>query len=930
MRSMLATAFGIAVTVLVAGAAAQTRPVFDSGPVAPLAVCADGTRLFAADTLGGNLVVMDLGDPAAPFLLAEIPVGLDPVSVRPRTRDEVWVTCVAGDQVAIVDVGLGRVVDTLRVVDEPSDVVFAGGRAFVSAAGSDEVHVFDAVTRAPLGVVPVFGKDPRALAVSPDGSRVYVVAQRSGNGTTILPASVAPLPPVPWNPLLPPAPEQGLIVRADDPAYAAWIPYSLPDLDVFELDVATLAVTRTFAAVGTTNTAIAVDAANGDLWVANLEAQNLVRFEPNLRGHAIDSRVTRITTGTTPTVTPFDLNPGLDYTVLPNQAALASALAEPFGVAVDAAASRLYVAAHGTDRLGVLDLAGNVVARVELGAAGALVDTRNKRGPRGLALHPTAQRLYVLNRLSDTLAVVDTQTLAVLGELPLATVDALPAQQRQGRNFLYDAKLSGNGTMSCASCHIDGDVDGLAWDLGDPGGDLQAPIPQATLFFPLLVPFHPMKGPMTTQTLRGLVPGQLLHWRGDRADFQAFDGAFDSLLGGAVIPAADMDDFAAATMAQQFPPNPHQMLDRSLRTAPVGNNEAAGRAAFLQNISPPGQGNVSCIACHVLPAGSDGTVIDADTISVPQQMKVAQLRGLYRKLGMGAGPGPQKAGFGFLHDGEVDTLERFTLLPQFQQWPMATRDDIATFLKSLDTGTAPAVGYQVVLRQDNATDPALAAAATLLTTRAAAGDLQLVGHGRLGGPADGVTTGLLYDAPAALFFADRPGFGPFSATDLQNLALTDQLAMAFTAVLPGDGVRLGLDRDEDGIGDGLEAPLGYGQASVGCAGEPTLAANSEPRLGNARFGFVLRAAMPGTVGVFALSLGSASLPILGVEVLVDPATAVLVTVPSDAFGEATVAFPVAASPAVAGVTVYSQALWLDLCAPQFWAASRGLATTIVP
>ncbi|MEZ6038522.1 MAG: beta-propeller fold lactonase family protein [Planctomycetota bacterium] len=927
MRHPLVTAFGIAVPALVATAAAQTRPVFDSGPVAPVAVSADGTRLFAADTLGGNLVVMDLGDPARPFLLAEIPVGLDPVSVRPRSRDEVWVTCCAGDQVAIVDVGLGRVVDTLRVVDEPSDVVFAGGRAFVSAAGSDVVHVFDAATRQPLGVVPVFGKDPRALAVSPDGAFVYAVAQRSGNGTTILPANVAPAAPLPWNPLLPPAPQQGLIVRADDPAFAAWIPYSLPDLDVFEVDVATLLVTRTFAAVGTTNTAIAVDAANGDLWVANLDAQNLVRFEPNLRGHAIDSRVTRITTGPTPTVTPFDLNPGLDYTTLPNVAALGTALAEPFGVAIDAAAGRVYVTAHGTDRLGVLDLAGNVVARVELGGTpGAAVDTRHKRGPRGLALHPTAPRLYVLNRLSDTLSVLDTQTHTLLRELPLATVDPLLPVQREARRFLYDAKLSGNGTMSCASCHIDGDVDGLAWDLGDPGGDLQAPFPQATPFFPLLVPLHPMKGPMTTQTLRGLVGGQLMHWRGDRLDFQDFNGAFDSLLGGTPLPTADMGQFAAATLAQQLPPNPHQLLDRSLRTTPAGNNEAAGAAAFLQNVALPGQGTVSCIACHLLPTGSDGTVIDANTIEEPQQMKVAQLRGLYRKLGMVAAPGPQKAGFGFLHDGSVATLDDFTLLPQFSQWPTATRDDIATFLQALDTGTAPAVGYQLVLRQDNATAPELLAAATLLTTRAAAGDLQLVGRGHL----DGVATGMLYDAAAALFYADRAGIGPFTATDLQNLALAGQLAMAFTAVLPGDGVRLGLDRDGDGIGDGLEAPLAYGNATAGCAGQPTLLANSEPRLGNTRFGFVLRDAMPGTIGLFGLSLGIAQAPIFGIELLIDPGTAVLTTVSANSFGEATVAFPVAANPAWAGIPVYAQAMWIDLCAPQWWAASRGLAVTIVP
>ncbi|MCK5940790.1 MAG: YncE family protein, partial [Planctomycetes bacterium] len=263
--------------LLAAPAAAQSFVNFESGPVAPVRVSADGSRLFVVDTVGDHPSVFDLRDPSQPFLIAEIPVGLDPVSVQPRTRDEVWVVNLLSDSVSIVDVRSRRVIDTIRVVDEPSDVVFAGGKAFVSAATVDEVFVFDATTRAPLGSIAVFGKDPRALAVSPDGSKVYAVVQRSGNGTTILPDDVAPAPPAPTNPALPAAPQQGLIVRADDPQWSSQLAYDLPDHDVAEIDVTSQTVTRYFDAVGTTNTAIAVHPQNGELWVANIEARNLVR-----------------------------------------------------------------------------------------------------------------------------------------------------------------------------------------------------------------------------------------------------------------------------------------------------------------------------------------------------------------------------------------------------------------------------------------------------------------------------------------------------------------------------------------------------------------------------------------------------------------------------------------------------------------------------
>lgn len=916
-----------AAAALVTAGSAQSFAGFESGPVQPMRLSPDGTRLFVADTVGGRLCVFDLRNPSAPFLLAEIPVGVDPVSVHPRTRDEVWVTNLVSDSVSIVSVAQGRVIDTLRVVDEPSDVVFAGGKAFVSAATVDTVFVFDAVSHAPLGAVAIFGKDPRALAVSPDGSRVYAVVQRSGNGTTVLPAGVQ-APPAPTNQALPAAPPQGILVRADDPAWAPQIPYSLPDNDVAQIDVASLTVTRYFPAVGTTNTGIAVDPATGDLWVANTEARNLVRFEPNLRGHAIDSRLSRITTGAAPTMTPFDLNAGVNYNQLPNPTALANALSEPFGVAIDAAAGLVYVAAHGSDRVGVVDLNGVVQARIEIGVTpGTVVNTRQKRGPRALALHPGQGRLYVLNHLSDTISVVDTGTRTVLSEQPLATVDPMPAALREGRKFLYDAKLSGNGTMSCASCHVDGDIDGIAWDLGDPSGTMQAAPPQPLPFSLGLTSFHPMKGPMTTQTLRGLQGTGFLHWRGDRANFQAFNPAFDKLLGGAVLAAADMNDYAAFANTIVHPPNPNQLLDRSLRTLPAGNNEAAGFAAFNQNIAgsilPTG---TNCNTCHTLPRGTNGFVITATVLQEAQQMKVPQLRNLYRKVGFARTPGPKKSGFGFTHDGAIDTLTTFFAQPVFNPWPAATKDDIVTFLGSLDTGTAPAVGYQFLLTQANASTAPFAADLALATTRAAAGDLDLTAHGVL----DGRLAGLLYVPATGQFTTDRTGEGPFSSAQLIAKALAGNAALAFTAVPPGSGQRIALDRDLDGTRNGDEDADPYGVATAGCAGPSWLAANSEPRIGNGRFGYVMGNAQPGSFGVIALALGQASLPVLGITVLVDPLSAVPIGVAADAFGGAIHPFPIPPSPANVGLAIHAQALWLDLCGSQSWASSPGLAFTVRP
>jgi hypothetical protein len=104
----------------------------------------------------------------------------------------------------------GRVVRTLLVGDEPRDIVFAGpgrARAFVTTeyrgqnvpydpqlttpgVGRADVWVFDAnnlgagLGGTPITIVTLFTDTPRALAATPDGSRVYAAGFLTGNRTT--------------------------------------------------------------------------------------------------------------------------------------------------------------------------------------------------------------------------------------------------------------------------------------------------------------------------------------------------------------------------------------------------------------------------------------------------------------------------------------------------------------------------------------------------------------------------------------------------------------------------------------------------------------------------------------------------------------------------------------------------------------------------
>src|SRR5262245_31407847 len=73
-----------------AGADDQRFPTFEGPHVHPIALTPDGTRLLAVNTSDNRLSVFDV-TAGVPALVAEIPVGLVPISVAARTNGEAWV-----------------------------------------------------------------------------------------------------------------------------------------------------------------------------------------------------------------------------------------------------------------------------------------------------------------------------------------------------------------------------------------------------------------------------------------------------------------------------------------------------------------------------------------------------------------------------------------------------------------------------------------------------------------------------------------------------------------------------------------------------------------------------------------------------------------------------------------------------------------------
>ena len=616
--AVLAALLGLVVSCLVFHSAenvlAQSPPTnyrnFEAPQVHPLTITPDGTRLLAVNTPNGSLSVFHLTGNSL-TLMAEIPVGLEPVSVAARSNNEAWVVNWLSDSVSVVDLASFKTVRSFDVGDEPTDVVFAGQQkefAFVCVSGPSEVRVFDPTSpsTAPQ-VIGIRAKQPRALARDSSGAQVFVSVFESGNQTTVVPAQQVlaaggPPPPSPaMSASLPTAPNVGLIVKwngsgwADETGNTRWspfIPYTLADTDVAVIDAGGLSpsLSTLVRSVGTHIGNAVFDPGANRLIVTNDEARNLVRFEPNLRGRFLNSRVSAISfAGVTPTITAVDLNPNINYnTPAGSDAERANSLALPADIA-RASDGTLYVAATGSAQVGVLDAQGVVQARVAVG-----------QGPTGLALNAPRNLLYVLNRFDETISIVNLGTRTPIATVPVG-FNPEPDALRSGRRFLYDASLSAHGDLSCASCHENGHRDGLAWDLGDPQGQTQTVNGGGP--FPTQSVFHPMKGPMTTQSLRGITSTEPLHWRGDRAGLANFNPAFQSLLGGTrQLTTSELNAFTAFVGSLTYPPNPIRNLDNSLTA-----EQQVGESFYFNAVATPnGMVNLpsdrffNCAGCHTL------------------------------------------------------------------------------------------------------------------------------------------------------------------------------------------------------------------------------------------------------------------------------------------------------------------------------------------
>jgi len=433
MRSRLAVAAGCALVVCGAmlvrprPAPAQLSEVEAEGYPSPLELLLspDETRLYVLCQETGEVRVLEAETGRA---LQTIPVGREPRGFSlSADGSRLFVANSWDDTVTVIATNTNRAEATWAAGFEPSSVLedHQGKFLYVADRIGNNITVLDAQTGTEQETLEA-GRGASYLAMSADGKRLYA--------SHIYPNATPHRTP-PQSEITVIDPERGRVVDR----------MKLPDI------------------AGVFHIALSRD---GRLGVAaELHPKNLLPLAHVEHGWAFVD-----------TLTVFGADVGKPVEVPLDE--IDRYFARPFGIAIAPDKSRIYVSHGGSDCVTVIDTKRMLAAirahpqsfAEDLSASAHYVVARIPvgRNPRGIVLSRNGARLYVANRLDDTISEIDTRKLQVTGTIRLTgpkTVSAL----RHGEQTFYSAQYAFQGQFACSNCHIDSTFDALQWDL-EPDG----------------------------------------------------------------------------------------------------------------------------------------------------------------------------------------------------------------------------------------------------------------------------------------------------------------------------------------------------------------------------------------------------------------------------------------------------------------------------
>jgi YVTN family beta-propeller protein len=579
----------------------------------------DGRELWVPCEAGNSVIVVD---PVARVKLAEIPIGGQPTAVcfdPPGQR--AFVSNRLDDTVSVIDVASRTVIHTLVVGDEPHGVMTdrEGRLLYVLNTSIDSISVFDLATMEEIKRLTA-SRAPWLMALSPDGSRMVVTHTLPRFGG-VRDSSLSELAVIDTETAL--VAERHLVPDANLLQGIAWHPSG--EYAVFTL----------------------------------LRTKNLVPMTRLIQGWTITNGLGILWRDGT-----------VDQVLLDQTNRY---FPDPAGVIITPDGAYALVTSSGSDRVVVVDLAKLTsmlkaaspeererVFPNHLGIPTEFIvkSIPTRFSPRGIACAPDGQTAFVANALDDTLTVIDLGRLEAVGEIDLGGAREI-SKARWGEQLFHSANIAFRRQFSCHSCHPDGHIDGLTYDIEPDGIGLS---------------------PVDNRTLRGVNDMAPYKWTGKNPTLKRQCGPRLAVFFTRIDPFTpeQLDAVDNYICTIQRPPNRYRRLDEDLTPS-----QRRGKAMFERTRTNDGRVvpvEQRCTTCHPPPLFTDGRIHDVGTqgpLDHTARFDAPHLNNIYDSAP-------------YLHDGRSPSLEEiWTVHNPYDQHGITndmTKDqlnDLIEYLKTL-------------------------------------------------------------------------------------------------------------------------------------------------------------------------------------------------------------------------------------------------------
>ena len=544
------------------------------------------TELWVALEASDAVAVVDTKTRAR---LAEIPTGgaATAVAFTPDGR-RAFVSNRGDDTVSVIDTAARKVIATLKTGDEPHGVLTdrAGRFLYVVNTASDDIHVFDVAT---LKFVKKLagGRGPWSLALSPDGSTLL-----ASNMFSHVTGFRQPL-------------------RSE----------------VTVIDTAT-AVVRDRLKVPGVNLMMGIAwHPGGEYALATMNrTKGLVPMTRLMQGWTITNGLLVIWKDGTVDQVLLD-QPGLGF-------------ANATDVRITPDGRHALVTSAGTDRVAVVDCARltallkaaskqdrESVLPNHLGSSAAFVVKYipTPYSPRGLALSADGASAWVANAIDDSLSVINLAKFDLGARVDLDGPKTT-TKQRYGERLFHSANICFRRQFACASCHPDGHIDGITYDIEADGIGVS---------------------PVDNRTLRGIFDTAPFKWEGTNPTLNRQCGPRLSVLFTRIQPFTptelDAVEYYITTIPR--PPNRYHTPGERYTEAQMRGKTVFERTTTNDGRPIPPAGR--CVFCHMPPYYTSRELFDVGTrqgLDRQGKFDVPHLNNIYDSAP-------------YLHNGMAPTLE---------------------------------------------------------------------------------------------------------------------------------------------------------------------------------------------------------------------------------------------------------------------------------